>query len=495
MKISTKIIISFVFIAAMPIVFIFGLCVGFGNYQIAELEEKYDIEVQGFEKLYNSIGILNQITDNVRDDVKDEIKKDVTRFEDRKFLEGYNKVINEKYTFIMVKKSDIITYNGAYESPDVIDRVINPLLYRDSDDMDGMTVYLSDTAQYLVKPVNFQYIDGEKGAVYIVSRINNSLPEIREMIEKMVILVSVCIIGVAFFLTWWIYRGILQPVNELKKAAENIANGNLDFHIEQYKNNEFGELSEAFEEMRSHLKESIEENIKNDEESKELISNISHDLKTPLTTIKGYVEGIMDGVADTPEKMNKYIKTIYNKANDMDRLIGELTIFSRIDANKIPYNFVKLNVYEYFSDCIDDINIDLSASGIQLTYINYVDKNVTVLADPEQLRRVINNIISNAVKYTDKSESFVAIRVTDKREEGFVHIEIEDNGRGIEASELPLIFDRFYRTDSSRNSSQGGSGIGLAIAKKIIEAHGGRIWATSQKGCGTTMQFILRKIQ
>ena len=246
--------------------------------------------------------------------------------------------------------------------------------------------------------------------------------------------------------------------------------------------------------MRSHLKESIEENIKRDEESKELISNISHDLKTPLTTIKGYVEGFMDGVADSPEKMDKYIRTIYNKANDMDRLIGELTIYSKIDTNKIPYNFVKLNVDEYFSDCIDEINTDLSARGIKLTYINYVDKDVKVIADPEQLRRVINNIISNSVKYMDKEERYVAIRLKDEREDGYVEVEIEDNGKGMEASEIPYIFDRFYRTDASRNSSQGGSGIGLAIVKKIIEAHGGSIWAVSKKGTGTTMHFILRKV-
>ena len=110
----------------------------------------------------------------------------------------------------------------------------------------------------------------------------------------------------------------------------------------------------------------------------------------------------------------------------------------------------------------------------------------------EQLKRVISNIISNSVKYMDKEKGVINIRIDDEGD--FVHVEIEDNGKGIAAKDLPLIFERFYRTDASRNSSQGGSGIGLSIVKKIIEAHGGKIWATSKLDTGTVMHFILRKI-
>ena len=109
-----------------------------------------------------------------------------------------------------------------------------------------------------------------------------------------------------------------------------------------------GQLCTDFEKMRQRLKESAEEKIRFDNENRELISNISHDLKTPITSIKGYVEGIMDGVADTPEKMERYLKTVYNKANDMQRLIDELTFYSKIDTNRIPYNFRKINVSDYF---------------------------------------------------------------------------------------------------------------------------------------------------
>ena len=110
-----------------------------------------------------------------------------------------------------------------------------------------------------------------------------------------------------------------------------------------------------FEIMRKRLKETAEEKLQYDKDNKELISNISHDLKTPITAIKGYVEGIMDGVADTPEKLNKYICTIYNKANDMSHLIEELTFYSKIDTNRIPYTFNKINIDQYFRDCVEEI--------------------------------------------------------------------------------------------------------------------------------------------
>ena len=245
--------------------------------------------------------------------------------------------------------------------------------------------------------------------------------------------------------------------------------------------------------MRKRLKESTEEKILMDKENKELISNISHDLKTPITAVKGYVEGIMDGVADTPEKMDRYVRTIYNKTNEMDHLINELTFYSKIDTNRIPYTFSKLNVEDYFSDCAEELGLEMETRGIELVYANYVEKDVQVIADGEQIRRVIHNIVSNAIKYMEKPRGIIQIRVKDVGD--FIQVEIEDNGKGIAAKDLPNIFDRFYRTDSSRNSSKGGSGIGLSIVRKIIEDHGGKIWVTSKEGIGTEIHFVLRKYQ
>ena len=330
------------------------------------------------------------------------------------------------------------------------------------------------------------------GGIYLlVTNVVDVIPEVKSMITEMFFSSVLILFITGGMLTAWVYRSILWPIGKLQEATKQIRDGNLDFTLDVEDDDEIGQLCQNFEEMRIRLKESTEEKIQYDKESKELISNISHDLKTPITAIKGYAEGLMEGVASSPEKRDKYIRTIYNKANDMDRLINELTFYSKIDTNKIPYTFSKINVANYFRDCVEEVGLELEARGIELGYFNFVDEDVMVIADAEQMKRVIKNIIGNSLKYMDKKNGIINIRILDVGD--FVQVEIEDNGKGIGQKELPYIFDRFYRTDSSRNSSKGGSGIGLSIVKKIIEDHGGKIWATSKLGIGTEIHFVLRK--
>ena len=333
------------------------------------------------------------------------------------------------------------------------------------------------------------------GTVYDISITDSadSQGRVHVMAKDLFISAFVILISVALVVGLWVYRSIAVPLVKLKKATQNIKEGNLDFVLDVEGKDEFSELCQDFEEMRRRLKESTEEKNLIEKENRELISNISHDLKTPITAVKGYVEGIMDGVADTPEKMDRYVRTIYNKTNEMDHLINELTFYSKIDTNRIPYTFSKLNVEDYFADCAEEVGLELETRGIELVYANYVEKDVMVIADGEQIRRVIHNIISNAIKYMDKPKGIIQIRIKDVGD--FIQIEIEDNGKGIGPKDLPYIFDRFYRTDVSRNSSKGGSGIGLSIVKKILEDHGGKVWATSRLGIGTIMYFVLRKYQ
>ena len=313
------------------------------------------------------------------------------------------------------------------------------------------------------------------------------LPDFKNLVVDVMISVILILFFTAAILVIWTYSGIISRLRQLNKAAENIRDGNLDFSIDTKGHDEISELSESFEAMRKRLQMNAQEKLDAEQEHRMLISNIAHDLKTPITAIKGYSEGILDGVADTPEKQERYLKTIYNKANEMNTLINELTLYSNIDTNKIPYNFHKLNVKDYFTDCMEELEMDLENQHMQLTFFNYVDEDTLMIADPEQLGRVIHNIIGNAIKYMRAEEpSFISMRIKDVGD--FIQVEIEDNGKGISNKDLPYIFDRFYRADASRNSAAGGSGIGLSIVKKIIEDHGGKIWATSKEN-GFSLTF------
>jgi len=313
----------------------------------------------------------------------------------------------------------------------------------------------------------------------------------RNFLKSFTISMILILVVTSIIVTFWIKRDIYNPIKQISIAMRSIADGDYDYRLTETRDDEIGQLFGNYEQMRLRLKENAEEKAENEKKQKELISNISHDLKTPITSIKGYVEGIMDGVANTPEKMDKYIKTIYNKANDMDRLINELTTYSGIEANKIPYHFHVLNISDYFSDCIEEIGLDLESKNIHLNYTNLAPPDTCVVADPEQFKKVINNIINNSVKYIGHDHGVITIRILDENES--VKIELEDNGKGIAAKDIGNIFERFYRTDASRNSLQGGSGIGLSIVKKIVEDHGGYVWATSKEGEGTCMHFVLRK--
>lgn len=333
-------------------------------------------------------------------------------------------------------------------------------------------------------------VEDNKVMYYVVRDNESAAPRLQMPLVQTAILLGLTILMTAVVLVSWLYSSLIKPLNVLRMATANMKAGNLDFTISGDPEDELGQLCEEFEEMRVRLKEQVDARMRYEQDTVELISNISHDLKTPLTAIKGYAEGMLDGVADTEEKKQKYLRTIYTKASDMTALVDELSFYSKIDSNIVPYNFDRINVNAYFSDCVEDLGLDMEVKGVTLDYDTQVPVGMCMVADPEQLRRVVNNITGNAVKYMGKPEGHIDINVS-VVDEAFVKIDIADNGVGIAQNDLEHIFERFYRADSSRGTKKGGTGLGLAIAKKIIEDHGGTISATSTFGEGTCFTFTV----
>lgn len=489
LKIRTRLVVAFLIVTCTPLFLISIGSAIYANYQINAIEDYYNVDSDGWTILSDSTRLLNRLTQEIYKEIIMLAQNEPERFEDKARLDSMNERLKDKYSFMVVVKSGDVIYDGSEGGAGEIYGILKEFFNVNTSHESGYYI----EGKYLVKQDDFCFADEAQGSVFIVTRLERMMPEVKSFLYGLAAVIVIGMILTAVVMTTWIYRSIFAPLKQLQKATHEIKEGNLNYSLKDIGNDEIGELCRDFEEMRERLRQSTEEKLQYDMDNKELISNISHDLKTPITAIKGYVEGLMDGVADTPEKIDRYVRTIYNKAMDMDRLIEELTFYSKIDANRIPYTFDKVNVDRYFSDCTEELALDLEEKQIDIRYKNDADKSIIIIADAEQLKKVVNNIVGNSVKYIGDKRGLIQIHITDAGD--FVQIEMSDNGKGIAQKDLPYIFDRFYRTDTSRNSSQGGSGIGLSIVRKIVEDHGGKIWATSKENEGTTMIMVFRKYQ
>ena len=490
MKYHTRLKIAFVIILVFPIILLVMSYGMFGKSQLETIEKNYGIDMDGYKNWFDTTMVMDKISKKTQEEIQQAIQNGKFEEDYLDYVDQLNEKQSKIYSYLVVYDRDKFTYIGIPDSMSSNILVGLPVI-SEEDELWNNGILSGDTEKYLVYPNFVAHKDGTWGIVYLLAETNRMLPEVQDYLVSFRIMSLVIIALMVVCLIIWADKCFFAPMRKLRKAMKTITEGNLACEVKEDYEEELGGLCRDFENMRIHLKEAIDDKMRYDRDTKELISNISHDLKTPLTTIKGYVEGILDGVADSPDKMDRYLKTVYNKANDMERLIGELTLYSKIDTNEIPYNFIKINVKAYFDDCAEEIRTELESRNFVLTYLNYVPDDVCLIADPEQLYRVINNIISNSIKYNNKARGVINIRVREEKE--YIHLEIEDNGQGVSPEEAGRIFERFYRTDASRNSRTGGSGIGLSIVKKIVEAHGGTIWAVSNKNVGLTMHILLRK--
>lgn len=427
--------------------------------------------------------------EKVTGQIQEKLSQNFGEEEEKKFLKDLDEKTRGSNIGIIVRKGSGILYASAFlDKPDIIRSLSKFGTYTE----EKPSHFMVDNQLLLTQQTDFYFYNKVHGSIFIVADITALKVISKKYLSFLGIAVLLILIFTNGILTQLVSRGIVRPLESLKKGAKQISEGNLDFQVKTDRRDEIGEVCVAFEEMRMQLKESIELQQQYENNRKELISNISHDLKTPITAVKGYVEGIMDGVADTPEKMDRYIGTIYTKAVTLDQLIDELFLFSKLDLKKLPFHFEKIDIIAYMKDSIEELQFDLEEKGIKLE-LDAPYTSLMISADRDRIRRVIINIVENAVKYMNCEEGHILVRLRGVGD--FVRIEIKDNGKGIMEKDLPFIFDRFYRADLSRSTATGGSGLGLAIAKRIVEEHGGSIWAESEEGKGASIFFTLRKYE
>ncbi len=288
-------------------------------------------------------------------------------------------------------------------------------------------------------------------------------------------------------------RTIVKPMQTLSVATHELRDGNLDYQIPYSSKNEIGQVCADFDEMRRRLKESAEQKEKYEENRTQMVAGISHDLGTPLTTIKGYASGILDGIADTDEKKMRYARVIYDTAEDMDTLVSELSMLSKLSLDKVPFYFEKINAKEFFDECTDQLSRALGESQTNFTYRFECESDVMINIDPAQFKRVIRNLVDNSRKYASP-DRYGEIRLTvSESDSSGVRICLEDNGQGVPDDEKEKIFETFYRSDKARTGAKKGSGLGLSITKQITDRHGATIKAENSELGGLAVVIDLPK--
>lgn len=335
-------------------------------------------------------------------------------------------------------------------------------------------------------------INDEEVVYFILTEITT----IKNLHESIRAVVSIVILILVFITTLpiviVIQKRIIRPMKELEKGAKEIGEGNLEFELKAKSNDEIGRVVKSYEKMRMELKKSIEKQVAYENNRKELISSISHDLKTPMTSIKGYVEGILDGVANTKEKQEQYLKVIHQKSLDMDRMIDDLFTFSKLDLQKLPYEFVNINMETFIREYSEEAMLEyekVAKIGFEIRSNSTSEPIVSI--DRLQIRRVLQNMIQNSLKYNESEIKKIDLIIINNIDH--IELTVKDNGIGMNEEEVKHAFQIFYRSDASRNTKTGGSGLGLAIVKQIIDGHNGSISIQSSKTSGTAITIKLAK--
>ncbi|AQR98001.1 sensor histidine kinase YycG [Clostridium saccharoperbutylacetonicum] len=291
------------------------------------------------------------------------------------------------------------------------------------------------------------------------------------------------------YITMRMEKRIMRPIEKLKDGVEQIAKGNYDVKIDNEIHNEIGLLIYDFNKMAESLRNSEKLKLEYEENRKALIANISHDLKTPITSINGYIEALVDGVVTSPDKVNNYLNIIHNNTVYINNLIDDLFLFSKLDMQKLDFNFEIVKIRPFMRDLMEEFEFILKEKNIEFKFEDKLTEELEVNIDGKRMYQVIRNVIGNAVKYGDQENAVIEVRLNNEAE--WIKVEIKDNGPGIPEDKLSNIFNRFYRIDTERTKDFMSTGLGLAIAKEMVEAHEGKIYATSIMGQGSIFTIEL----
>ncbi len=284
-------------------------------------------------------------------------------------------------------------------------------------------------------------------------------------------------IAIALVLIFFLSRRITSPIAVLSRTARRLGQGDLSQRVHVRGEGEVAALAQAFNIMATDLEN-------NEQLRRNLIADVAHELRTPLSNIKGYLEAIRDGVMEPDDTT---IRSLNEEAALLSQLVNELQELSLAEAGELKLVYQAEDIIELVKQAIDPWQPQSKIKGISL-YLNLPDSLPLVNIDWQRINQVMHNLLENAVAHTSKGGSITVAAI---RQGDWVEVSVSDTGEGIPAADLPNIFERFYRVDRSRARATGGSGLGLTIAKRLVEAHGGKITVSSQLGKGSRFSFTV----
>ena len=293
--------------------------------------------------------------------------------------------------------------------------------------------------------------------------------------------------GIAISLGYFVSTAITDDIATLNRGASQIAEGNLQTRIPIHGRDEMAALAFSFNQMAAQLEHSAKMQDEAEKLRRDLVAWIGHDLRTPLASVRAIIEALSDNMVDDPESRARYLANAQVNIGNLSNLLNELFEMAQIDAGGLRLNLQRNSLSDLVSDTLESFSATASERGIYLS--GHVESDVDpVVFDAKQIGRVLANLVENAIRY---SPSQTTVQIKAKRIPAGVAIAVIDTGSGIDAEDLPRIFQQFYRGEKSRNRATGGSGLGLAISKAIVESHNGRLDVKSEVGRGTIFQVVL----
>lgn len=473
MSIQRRLFVSNILMVVIPLVLCLVLAAG-GAAVLYALVREHDDRTEG-------VRVLTAIMARV-----DELAQDYTATGDEAALlagvQALNAELDDDASVVVYQNGEV--QGNRRGQPDAASRRAATMDGGGLVVVDEHAAYAADAGDYRLVLSGGDALDGESFFGGRTMELN------RHRIAALALLAMTSFVGIILatnlILTRRMYKSIMDPLETLVDGVHEIGGGNLAFRIDYTAKDEFGAVCEDFNEMARQLQAMVDARLRDSESRKELVAGISHDLRTPLTSIKAYVEGLETGVAATPALKQKYLATIRQKAEDLEHIVSQLFLFSKLDLGEFPLDMEPLDIEKELAAYFAEAAPEYAAKGLVVTFEGSVD-GARVAADAVQLRNVLTNILENSLRYGHRAEK--QVRASLSLEDESVQVALADNGPGVPPEALPRLFEVFYRADASRSSD--GSGLGLAIAAKIVEGFGGSIRAENRPQSGLAIIISL----